>query len=79
MGNIAVAKFSASDEDSDTKRKKNRSKFKECEGKGKKYHNKNYSIYCSLYGENKSYTSRECKFLKERAKDKDNPKYATKD
>ena len=38
--NIAVAKFSDSDEESDTKKKKNCSKFKESEGNGKKRHKK---------------------------------------
>ena len=78
MDNIAVAKFSASDKDSDTKRKKKRSKFKEREGNGKKRHNKNSSLYYSLHGENKSHTSRECKVLKARTKDRDNPEYSTK-
>ena len=70
-----MAKFSASDEESDTKKNKKRSKkFKEREGNGKK-HRKNSSFYCSLYGENNSHTSRECKFLKARASDKDKPEY----
>ena len=74
--NIAVANFSASDEDSDTKRHKNRSKkFKESEDNGKKHRKKKSSLYLSLHGENKSHTYRECKVLEERAKDKDNPKY----
>ena len=42
---------------------------------GKKHRKKNSSLYCSLYGENKSHTSRECNVLKKRAKDKDNIKY----
>ena len=33
------------------------------------------SLYCSLHGENKSHTSRKCKVLKARAKDKYNHKY----
>ena len=70
-----MAEFSASDEESATKRHKKRSKFKEREENGKKHHKKNSSLYCFLHGENKSYTSRECKILKARAKDKDNPKY----
>ena len=76
---ISGANFSASDKDSDTKRKERRSKFKEREDNGKKRHKKNSSLYFSLYGENKSYTSRECKFLKEKAKDKENHKYAKRD
>ena len=52
--NIAVAKFSASDEDSDTKRHKKRSKmFKESEYNGKKHRKKNSSLYCSLHGKKK--------------------------
>ena len=77
--NIAMAKFSASDEDSDTKRKKKSSKFKEREKNGKKSHKKSSSIYWFLHGENKIHTYRECKVLKARDKDEDNPKYATKD
>ena len=77
--NIAMAKFSASDEDSDTKRKKKRSKFKVREENGKKRHKKNPSLYWSLHGENKSHNYRECKVLRERAKYKDNTKYETKD
>ena len=73
--NIAMAKVSASDKDSDTKRQKKRSKFKECEDNGKKYRKKTPSLYCSLHAENKTHASRECKVLKKRAKDKDNPKY----
>ena len=76
--NIAVANISASDKDSDTKRHKKRSKFKEREDNGKKHRKKNYSIYCSLHGENKSHTSRECNVLKKSDKDKDNPKYGNK-
>ena len=78
MDNIAVDNFSVSDEDSDTKRHKNRSNFKEREDNRKKHRKKNYSIYCSLHGENKSHTSRECNVLKKRDKDKDNPKYGKK-
>ena len=77
--NIAVAKFSASDEDSDTKKQKKRFKFKERDENGKKRPKKNSSLYCSLHGENKSHTSRECKVLKARTKYKDNPKYENKD
>ena len=62
--NIAMDKFSASEEDSNTKRHKKRSKSKECEENGKKRHKKNSSLYCSLHGENKSHTSREWKVLK---------------
>ena len=46
---------------------------------GKKHRKKNSSLYCSLYGENKSHTSRDYKLLKGMNKDKDNHKYATKD
>ena len=77
--NIALANFSASEESSDTKRKKKNPKFKECEENGKERHKKNSSLYYSLHGENKSHTSRECKALKAKSKDKENPKYATKD
>ena len=35
--------------------------------------------FIALHGENKIHTSRKCKFLKERSKDKDNPKYEKKD
>ena len=73
-----MANFSASDEDSNTKRKKKRSKFKEREENCKRQHKKNSSLYCSLHGGKKSHTSRECKVVKARAKDKDNHKYATK-
>ena len=71
-------KFSASEEDSETKIKKKRSKFKQHEENGKKRHKKNSSLYYSLHGKNKSHTSRECKLIKARNKDKYNPKYATK-
>ena len=72
--NIAMAKCSASDEDSDTKRHKKRSKnFKEHEENSKKHCKKNSSPYLYMHGENKSHTSRDCKVLKTRAKDKDNP------
>ena len=57
--NIAMDKFSTSDEDSDKKRHKKRSKkFKEREENGKKRRKKNSSLYCSLHDENKSYTTR---------------------
>ena len=52
--NIAMAKFSASDEDSDTKKnKKCYKKFPEREGNSKKRRN-NSSGYCSLHGGKKS-------------------------
>ena len=70
-----MAKFYASDENSDTKRHKERSKFKEREEDGDKHRKKNSSLHCSLHGENRTHTSRDCNFLKKRAKDKDNPKY----
>ena len=44
------------------------------EDNSKKHRKKNSSLYCSLHGENKSHTSRECNVLKKRAIDKDNPK-----
>ena len=56
--NINVHKFSASVEDSDNKRHKKRSKFKEREENGKKRHKKISSLYYSLHGENKIFTSR---------------------
>ena len=78
--NIAMAKFSASDEDSGTNTHKNRSKkFKEDEDNGKKHRKKKSSLYFSLRSENKSHTSRQCTVLKARAKDKENPKYGKKD
>ena len=44
--NIAVASFSASDEDSETNKHRNRSKkFKKREDNGKKHHKKNFSLY----------------------------------
>ena len=58
-----------------TKIEKKRSKFKEREENGKKRHKKNSSLYCSLHGENKSHTSKECTVLKGRTKDKENTKY----
>ena len=70
-----MAIFAASYEDISTKRHKKRSKFKEREENGKKCRKKNSSLYCSLHGEIKSHTSRECNVLKKSAKDKDNPKY----
>ena len=77
--NIAMAKFSASDEDSDTKKNKKRSKkFKGREDNGNK-RCKNSSLYCSLHGENNSHISGECKLLKARASDKDNPKHGKND
>ena len=80
MENISVVKFSSSDKESITKRHKKRyKKFKERKGNSKKHRKKNSSIYCSLHGENKSHTSRECNVLKKRTKDKENPKYGKKD
>ena len=76
--NINMAKFSTSEKDSETKRKKNHSKLKERKENGKKRHQKKSSLYCSLHSENISHTSRECKVLKARAKNKDNPKSAKK-
>ena len=76
---ISGAKFAASDEDSNTKRKKKRSKFKEQDENGKKHHKKQSSLYCSLRGENRSRTTRECKVLKKRTKDIEKPNYSTKD
>ena len=73
-----MAKFSDSDKDSETKRHKKRSKFKEREEDGKKRHKQNSSLYWTFHGENKIHTSRECKDLKARAKDKDNPDYKNK-
>ena len=75
---IAVARFFASDKNSNNERNKKRSKFKEREEKDTKRRKKNSSFYCSLYGENKSHTSRDWKFLKVRSKDKYNPKYGKK-
>ena len=73
---ISGEKFSASDEDSDTKRKKNRPNFKEQEEHGKKRH-KNNLRFIALSMVKKIHTTRDCKVLK--AKTKDKPKYPTKD
>ena len=55
---IAMAKFSASDEESNSNKNKKRSKkTKELEDSGDKLR-KNSSLYCNLYGENKGHTSR---------------------
>ena len=75
--NIARAKFSASDEDRNTKRKKKRPRFKEQDEHGKKRHRKHSSLYSFLHDKNNSPTTRECKVLK--AKTKDKPKYTKKD
>ena len=77
--NISGEKFADSDEDSNTKRTKKLSKFKEQEENGKKRHKNQSSLYCYIHGENKSHTARECKFLKSWTKDRDKPKYSTKD
>ena len=69
--NIATERFSASYEYSDINKHKKCSK--------KKLHKEKFSLYCSLHGEKNSYTFRECKVLKARAKYKDNPKYGKKD
>ena len=66
-----MAKFYPSDEDSETMIHKERSKFKECEENRKKHRKENSSLYCSLHGENKTHTSRECNILKKRAKYKE--------
>ena len=76
--NIAMAKFSASDKDSEIKRHKNRSNFKEHEQNSMKHRKKNSSMYCSLHGENKSHTYKECNVLKKRAKYKENSQYGRK-
>ena len=77
--NIAMAKFSASDEDRDTKKHKKCSrKFKDREDNGKK-RRKNSSLYYTFHGERNIHTSRECKSLKARASNKDKPKYGKKD
>ena len=73
--NISGAKFAASDAESDTKLNKKRPNFKERQEHGKKRHDKQYLLYCSLHDENKSHTTRECKVLK--AKTKDKPNYYT--
>ena len=41
-----------------------------------KFHNKNYSLYCSIHGENNIHTTRKWKVVKKRGKDKDNTKYS---
>ena len=77
--NIAMAKFTASDEDSETmKNKKLSKKTKEREDSGKK-HCMNSSLYWSLHGENTGHTSREWKVLKSRAAEKYKSKYVKKD
>ena len=75
--NISGEKFAASDKDSDNKRNKNRLKFKGQDEHGKKRQRNISKLYCSLHGEDTSHTTRECKVLK--TKDKDKPKYSTKD
>ena len=76
--NISMTKFPASDEDRDTMKNTKCSKnTKEREDSGKK-RCKNSSLYCSLRGENTSRTSRECKFIKARASEKDKSKYFKK-
>ena len=77
--NISGAKFDASDKESNTKRKKKLSKFKERDENGKKHHKKQSSIYCSIHGENKSLTTRECRVLKSRTKDRYKPNHSTQD
>ena len=77
--NIAMDKLSAPDEDSDTMKNKRLSKkTKEREDSGKKSR-KNSSLYCIPHGDKNSHTSRECKFLKARAAEKDKSKYSNKD
>ena len=75
--NISGAKFAASDKDNDTNRKKKCLKFKGQDKHGKKRQKKQSNLYCSLHGESTSHTTRECKVLKAKAKEK--PKYSTKD
>ena len=65
--NIAGAKFSASDKDSDTKRKKKRLKSKD--EHGKKLQKQHSKLYCYLYSENTSHTTRECNVLKSKSKE----------
>ena len=77
--NIAVAKFSDSDEESDTKSYKKRSKLKEPEENSKKCSKRKSTLYFSLHGSNKSHTSRESKVLKARTKDKYKPRNEKKD
>ena len=77
--NISVAKLSATYEDRYTKIKKRRYKFKEREENGNNCCNKSSSLYFSLHGENKMYTSRECNVLKKRLIDKGNPIYRKTD
>ena len=77
MDNISGAKFAASDKDSDTKNKKNRLNFKGKVEHIKKHQEKQSKMYCYLHGEKTSHTTRECKFLK--AKGKEKPKYSKKD
>ena len=72
--NIAGVKFSAFDKESEP-RKKNRVQSKE--EQGKKRQKRSSNLYCSLYGENTSYTSKECNVLK--AKGKEKPKFSRKD
>ena len=81
--NIAMAKFSASDEDIETMKNKNRSKkTKERTYRGKKRHKdssrKNSSLYCIPHGLKTIHTSREWKLLTERAAEKDKSKYVNK-
>ena len=79
MDNIAMAKFSASENDSDTTKNKNRfKKNKEHKNSGKKCCN-NSLLYCSLHEENNGRTSRDFKVLKARASEKYKSKYGKKD
>ena len=55
-GDIAGAKFAASDEDSEPRKKK---RLKSKDKHGKKRQKRSYKLYCSLHGENTSHTSRE--------------------
>ena len=75
--NISGAKLAASDKDSETKRKKKRLKSKGKDEHSKKLQKQNSKLYCSIYGENTSKTTRECNFLK--AKGKEKPKFSKKD
>ena len=74
---ISRVKFDASDKDSDTKREKKRLKSKGQDEHGNKCQKQHSNMYCSLHGENNSYTTRECNALK--AKVKENPKFSKKD
>ena len=55
-GDIAGAKFAASDEESKPRRKNRKTKS----DRGKKHIKRSTNMYCSLHGENTSHNSKDC-------------------